>query len=103
MPARKPAAKPRRQRIRTVYINAQRWKIVRCKLPPDRVGECDYNTRTIRIGAQLHGEDYLNTLIHEIIHARWYDLDETAVLDIADLLAGVIYAENFRCPDDHDE
>lgn len=103
MPARKLATKPRRQRIRTVYINGQRWKIVRCKLPADRFGECDYNTRTIRIAEQLHSEEYLNTLIHEIIHARWYDLDETAVLDIADLLAGVIYAENFRCPDDHDE
>jgi len=97
------ARKPRKTRVRTVYINEQRWKILRCKLPSDRHGDCDYNTRTIRISESLHSEEYLNCLIHEIIHARWYDLDESAVLDIADLLAGVIYAENFRCPDDHDD
>lgn len=86
-----------------MYINEQRWKIVRTKLPPDRLGDCDYESRTIRIAKYLHGEALLNTLIHEIIHARWYDLDESAVLDISDTLAAVIYAENFRCIDDHEE
>lgn len=102
MPARKPPRRPRR-RVRTVYINEQRWKIVRAKIPADRLGDCDYETRTIRIADYLHGEAFLNTLCHEIIHARWYDLDESAVLDIADTLAGIIHAEGFRCADDHDE
>lgn len=91
-----------RQKSRTVYIGEQRWKITASKRLPTKYGDCDYGTRRIRICSTVSGVDLLNTLIHEIIHARWPDLHEEAVAEVADTLAGIIDAEGFRQPDDHE-
>lgn len=66
-------------------------------------GQCDYTQRTIRIDDRLHGVDLLDTLIHELIHARWPDLSEDAVAEFSETVSGVLDAEGFRQPDDHDE
>jgi hypothetical protein len=94
---------PRRQRKqRTVYVGEQRWKILRKRLRNDD-GQCDYNAKTIRIADTLHGVDLLDTLLHELIHARWPDLSEEAVAEFSETLSGVLDAEGFRQPDDHEE
>lgn len=95
---------PRRKRQRrTVYIGDQRWKIERSKCLRDCDGDCNYNLRRIRIAARLVAVDLLDTLIHELIHARWPDLSEEAVAEFSETLSGVIDAEGFRQPDDHEE
>lgn len=94
---------PRRQRkVRTVYVGDQRWKVCRRRMRGDD-GRCDYNTRTIAIADTLVGVDLLDTLIHELIHARWPDLSEEAVAEFSETVSGVIHAEGFRQPDDHEE
>lgn len=94
---------PRRQRRqRTVYVGDQRWKIIRKRLRSDD-GQCDYGKKTIRVDERLHGVDLLDTLIHELIHARWPDLSEDAVAEFSETVSGVLDAEGFRQPDDHDE
>lgn len=92
----------KRRRQRTVYIGEQRWKIRRAKLR-GKYGDCDYGQRVIRIHETLAGNELLDTLIHELIHARWPDLHEDAVIDFSETLTGVIDAEGFREPDDHEE
>lgn len=87
---------------RTVIIGEQRWRISRNKRLRKHYGECDYNTRTIRLCSSLAGIDLLDTLIHEVIHARWPDLSEEAVEEVATTLAVVIDAEGFRHADDAD-
>jgi len=90
-----------RRRRRTVYIGEQRWKLTRSRRTmPAFYGECDYASRTITVCSTLHGIDLLDTLIHEVIHARWPDLSEEAVLEVATLLAHVIDAEGFTDADD---
>lgn len=94
---------PRRQRKqRTVYVGDQRWKILRKRLRSDD-GQCDYSQRMIRIDNRLHGVDLLDTLLHELVHARWPDLSEDAVAEFSETVSGVLDAEGFRQPDDHDE
>jgi hypothetical protein len=94
---------PRRKRQRrTVYVGEHRWKITRARLR-GIYGDCDYATRTIRIHAGLRGVDLLDTLIHELIHARWPDLHEDAVIEFSETLSGVLDAEGFRLADDHEE
>lgn len=94
---------PRRQRRqRTVYIGDERWKIIRKRLAQDD-GQCDYNTKTIRVDERLHGVDLMDTLIHEMVHGRWPDLTEDAVAEFSETVSGVLDAEGFRQPDDHDE
>ena len=94
---------PRRKRQRrTVYVGDQRWKIIRATLR-GIYGDCDYGTRTIRIHGGLRGVDLLDTLTHELIHARWPDLHEDAVREFSETLSGVLDAEGFRHKDDEED
>jgi len=86
-----------------VYIGGDRWKIVRCRVPSDRWGDCDYGSRTIRIARSIHGEDLLNTIVHEWMHARFPEFHEESIVEIADQLGGYLHAIGFRQPDDHED
>jgi hypothetical protein len=92
----------RRRQRRTVYVGDQRWKIERSEALRGCDGDCNYDLKRIRIHARLVAVDLLDTLIHELIHARWPDLSEDAVADFAETLSGVLDAEGFRQPD-HEE
>lgn len=85
----------RQRKQRTVYIGDQRWKIRRAVLR-NLYGDCDYGTKVIRIDARISGTELLDTLCHELIHARWPDLSEEAVKEFAETLTEVIDAEGFR-------
>lgn len=94
---------PRRKRQRrTVYVADKRWKIERSDSLRGCFGDCNYDLRRIRIDSRLVASDLLDTLIHELIHARWPDLSEVAVADFSETLSGVLDAEGFRQPD-HEE
>jgi hypothetical protein len=45
----------------------------------------------------------LNTLIHEILHARFPDLSEQSVRDFSDELAGVVSSFGFEIADHEEE
>jgi hypothetical protein len=95
---------PRRKRQRrTVYVGDQRWKIERSQRLRGIDGDCNYTLRRIRIDARLRGVDLLDTLIHELIHARWPDLSEDAVVEFSETLSGVLDAEGFRHKDDEED
>jgi hypothetical protein len=86
-----------------VWIGDQRWTIHRTsKLPTDRDGECDYGDRTIRVRASIQGEELAEVLIHEMFHARWPDLSEEAVTEMAQEVAGTLYGFGFRHEEEHD-
>lgn len=95
-------AKRRRQR-RTVYVGETRWKVQRgCRLR-DAYGICDYATRTIKLRSGLVGLDLLDTILHELLHARWPDLSEDAVAEFSETVSGFLYAEGFRQGHDDEE
>lgn len=80
------------RRRRTVYIGGQRWKVAwDCKLK-GCYGICDYATKTIKLRAGMDVADLVDTILHEMIHARWPDLDETAVCDMAETMSGFLDA-----------
>lgn len=89
----------RTRRQRTVYIAGQRWKIQRARLR-NMYGDCNYELRRIRIHNTLAGSDYLDTLLHELIHARWPDLDEGSVEEFAGILTTVLEQEGYRRGED---
>tara|TARA_Y100001973_G_scaffold106824_1_gene188477 strand:- start:2528 stop:2794 length:267 start_codon:yes stop_codon:yes gene_type:complete len=66
---------------KTLYIGEKRWKVLRCKLS-DRRGDCHLENKQIRISDKLEGKELVEILVHEIVHARVWDLDEEAVEDI---------------------
>lgn len=93
----------RTRRRRTIYINGQRWKIQwDAPLRGDCYGLCDYATRTIQLRRGQTVSDLVDTIIHEIVHARWPDLDESAVIDISETISGFLDASGLLIPD-HEE
>jgi hypothetical protein len=92
-----------RRKRRTIYVNDQRWKVQRnARLRKDD-GVCDYSTKTIRLRAGLVGVDLLDTILHELIHARWPDLHEDAVAEFSETVSGFLDAEGFKQHDDEEE
>jgi hypothetical protein len=85
-----------------VWIAGQKWKIRHCKVPPNIHGDCNYQRRTIRISDKLAGEDRLNTLIHEVVHARFPDLAEDPVSEFADTLAAIVHHAGFRSEEEEE-
>lgn len=97
------ARKRRRQRVRRVFIGDRRWRIQHCKCPADRDGDCNWDLRRIRVHHTLEGRDLMRVLIHEILHARLWDIDEAAIDEAGEVLSAVLDAEGFKQPDDHEE
>lgn len=82
--------KPRRHRI---SIGGKRWLLeLGAKLPSDRWGDCtnpNNRNRRIRIG-NARGIGWLDVLLHELIHARWWALCESEVNEFASELSAVL-------------
>jgi hypothetical protein len=49
---------------------------------------------------RLTGGDYLDTLLHELIHARWPDISEDSVAEFAGILTTVLEQEGYSRADD---
>lgn len=93
----------RKRQRRTVYIGDSRWKVQwNCRLR-DADGLCDYAAKTIKLRRGLHGPDLVDTILHEMIHARWPDLSEDAVGDFAETVSGFLDASGLLIPDHHDQ
>lgn len=57
----------------------------------DNDGICDYEKRTIFINPKS-GRSFINVLSHELLHARFPDLEEDAVEDMGTIIEDVYYA-----------
>lgn len=91
----------RTRRRRTIYIGGQRWKVDwNAALRGDTYGLCDYATKTIRLRRGQTVTELVDTIIHEILHARWADLDESAVIDISETISGFLDASGLLSAED---
>lgn len=88
------------RRRRTVYIAGQRWKVEWDARLRGAYGICDYAKRTIQLAAGMDTADLVDTILHEFIHARWPDLDETAVSDMAETCSRFLDASGLLRQDD---
>ena len=77
-------------------LRGKYWRIVREKLPRKLDGLCDADHRTITVQPHLSGERELDVLIHEMLHACHWDLDETAIEETASDLARVLFRLGYR-------
>ena len=91
------------RRRKTVYIGDARWKVHwDCRLR-GLDGLCDYNAKTIKLRKGMPVPDLVDTILHEMIHARWPDLSEDAVADFAETASGFLDASGLLIPDHHDQ
>jgi len=69
------------------------------------LGLCDppgVEPRTIKIRKSLKGEERLDTIIHELLHAAQWDLSEDAVEETASDIACALWQLGYRGPEDED-
>lgn len=91
-------------RSRRVYIGERTWTIQHVPgLPSDRDGDCNWPKRRIRVRSTLRGVALMDALLHELLHARFWDLDESVVNEFASTAAAILDREGFRQADDHED
>ena len=55
-----------------------------------------YYDGLVEIDPRLESKEYLDTLIHEMLHHHFPELSESEVLTIATCMANQIWAKNYR-------
>jgi hypothetical protein len=88
-------------RVRKVRIRGKTWRIV-VERPPGKEkveGLCVYDERTIYLRP---GTDLPATLIHEVLHACYPDLNELSIMEGEDALLNAIAAMKLAVKDDSD-
>ena len=90
------------RRSATVHIGDRKWRIRVCRVPSDRLGDCNTEPGTIRVSHKLAGLDFVNVLLHELIHARWWCLDESEVTEFAEEASAVLEAFGITRSEDED-
>lgn len=65
----------------------------------DQSGLCTRTSRgfTVDILLTRPEREVLEVLIHELLHAAYWDLDEHAVAETADDIAGILWRLGWRC------
>jgi hypothetical protein len=77
-------------KVRRVKIRGKRWRIVIGRTPARRTdGYYRYTDRTIFIRPHA---DHFTTAIHEVLHACFPDLEESAVAECEEALVRVLSA-----------
>lgn len=66
------------KRPHSVTVNGKRWRL-KWEYVPRAFGECDLTGRGITVQPNMDNASTLDILVHEMLHARWPDLDEDAV------------------------
>jgi len=84
-----------RAAIRRVNIGGRKWRLDAAAplRPPACWGDCDLPTKArpmIRISRHAVGLEFVETLLHELIHSRWWALDETEVSEFAEEAVAIL-------------
>lgn len=81
-----------------VYLRNKCWKLVFKRLTSHR-GYCDSPdapSKSIEIDSKLKGEERLEVLIHEMLHASGWILDEEWVASTAHDIARILWRLGYR-------
>ena len=79
-------------------IRGKVWTIKRSRLVSAR-GLCDHPEepgRTIRVASSLKDCEELEVMLHEMLHAALWDLDECVVETVADDIAQALWRLGYR-------
>lgn len=83
--------------MRRVRINGKAWtiRLVHGRIAADgRVGECDYDARTIRV--QTGDCEELDCIVHEVLHALYPKRKHKWINRTADAIAAALVVCGYR-------
>lgn len=76
---------------RILRIRGQRWRIRFVPYLGEAEGVCNKPERTIRIALGKSEKDTMDSIIHEVLHAALWDLDEDAVFTTANAISEALW------------
>lgn len=80
-----------------VVIRGVQWIIRQStRALKDKWGWCDWERRSITLCRSLRGKRHLDTVIHELLHAEFPDLDESVVCESATDITNVLWKMGYR-------
>lgn len=84
--------------VKTVDLRGKRFSISRPKrLERDTLGWCMKHGRgKIAVAYSLNGEEELEILIHEMLHACYWDMDEEAITESAQSISKALWRLGYR-------
>ena len=88
-----------------VRVAGRYWLLIPydTELPRSTDGKCDpptHKRKTIRIRSSLKGKPRLETIVHELMHACNWTLDEEHVTEAAEDIANILWKLGYRTPED---
>lgn len=96
--AKKKATKSKKQHV--VKLRGKRYKIEKTgKVGSDLWGYCTdpkFTNRLIKIHKMLENDEELEILIHEMLHACFWDLDEEVVSEVGRDLSKALWKMGYR-------
>lgn len=82
-----------------VRIRGKQWTIRRARLGPAEWGRCDDPSvagREIKVASGLKGEKELEIILHETLHASFWDMDEPVIETVAADLSSILWKMGYR-------
>lgn len=82
-----------------IQIRGEWWTVERARLESvdeNWWGDTDWDKRRIRIDDRANGHQFVDTLIHEMIHAEFQDLKEKSVKQAATDIANALDLIGYR-------
>jgi hypothetical protein len=84
------------KRDQIITVRGSRWKIRFVPNLGESHGCCNKLQRTIRIALGKDEREMLDSIIHEVLHAALWDLDEEAVEETANAISGALWRLGYR-------
>jgi hypothetical protein len=66
------------------------------KIPIGLLGQCDYEKKTLHIPHEGDTKDELGTIIHEVLHAVYPDLNEDAIIEGENAITRILWDLKWR-------
>lgn len=86
--------------VRSVTLRGKRWKFEKAgTLNKDDRGYCTdpgEKSRKIKIHKNLIGQEELEVIIHEMLHACFWDIDEDVIVQVGDDLSKALWRMGYR-------
>ena len=80
-----------------IDVNGVEWLLRFSRLRGKARGWCQYDKKKILVHNRLTGEERLEVVIHELLHAFFPDLAEESVTNAGEGIAKVLWQIGVRC------
>jgi len=96
-----------RRKVRSVTLRGKRWAFEKAgTLSKTDRGYCtdpSETERKIKIHKSLIGQEELEVIIHEMLHACFWDIDEDVIAEVGDDISKALWRMGYKKEEDSNE